>query len=153
LDNITPFPARDLNPPPMRRSRLQRQLLASTVVDLLAYHVHESDQALGIGPAIDQQFHTVVGPLRASIVERATIAVQLGDPVKRVVADEQAAAMVLHSVRQLVSSGQLSRVSALAELVRRDRQNATDDVRLLAKVAVNAALQYLAGIPIGGKES
>jgi hypothetical protein len=113
-----------------------QQLRASHAACCLAPAIFEADQQLHRIPA-DLLFDELRAELADRILDRAGIAVNLGDPVKRDVTNERAAVAILRHVAAGVASGALDQDSPLARL-----DLAT--VRAIAKVAVAGALDYLA---------
>lgn len=123
--------------PPMVARSLQRDLLASIAAGELATILHDADRALG-RPTADVDFDDLPAAAADKVRDRAAIAIGLGDVIKRRVVDEKAALALLLKVGACVRDGSIPRDSPLAAI---DMSAA----RVLAKFAVSAALDALAG--------
>lgn len=116
-----------------------KSLLVSLAAGGLAPALHEADclvaQACGDVPV----FGMLSVGQRNTIYERAAIAVNLGDPLKRLVADEKAALAIVREIDRGLRAGTISRTSPLAAL------DLTSARVVVAKLALEGGLGFLAG--------
>lgn len=121
----------------LQPSSLTRELLDSLAARDMAVAVHEADRFVGRAP-VDVPIEQLKPAYTAKLTERASVALQLGDEVKRSVADEKAARAILRGITAGLQTGVIEAGSPLALI----------DITLarqLAKLALIGGLDYLAG--------
>lgn len=121
----------------LQQSPLTRDLIDSLAVRDLAVALHEADRFAGRAP-VDVSIEQLTPEYTSKLTERATIALQLGDKVKRAVADERALQSILFGIQAGLHTGLIAADSPLALL-------SHQDMRQLAKLALLGGLDYLAG--------
>lgn len=123
----------------LQQSPIARQLLLSLAARDVSTALHEADRFVG-----QASIDVVVGSLTPQQLEglrdRSSVAISLGDQVKRDVAGEKAALAILRGVDRGIRDGSILEHSQLAKL---DLSTA----RFLAKLALSGGLDYLAGRP------
>lgn len=102
----------------------------------LALEVLAVDQTLSRVPG-DVLFEDLKPEIADLFLDRAAIAVNLGDPLKRSTADEKAAIAVLRGIEAGIKAGAIKAESPLTCLD-------LSSVRVVAKLALAGALEYLA---------
>jgi hypothetical protein len=134
-------------PPRLPVSDLAQQLMASIDIMPLAFALFQQDQ---FERRIDRelQFYPAAGvkvitpEQRNALVDRAVIAMTLGEADKRALMDDMAAMAILRGVMRGVANGTIEKDSPLARF---DLTTA----KAVSKLAVQGALAYAARHPLG----
>lgn len=124
-------------PPPAPVAPIVNDLQVSLQAIAFAREVLAVDQNLLRAPG-DITLDGLLPDVADRFLDRASIALHLGDPVRRAIADEKAAIQMLFSIAKAVKAGGISKESPLAVLD-------LSMCRVAAKFAVCGGLDYLAG--------
>lgn len=116
-------------------SHITRQLQSSLQAQALAPEIYAADQNLLRAPG-DVAYDELRPEIAARFLDRAGIAVNLGDPIKREVANERAALAIALGIEAGLKTGRIPKDSPLAYID-------LTSLRIAAKLALAGGLDYL----------